>query len=319
MIEARNLSKTIGKKKVVHDLSFKAGLGKTTVLLGTSGSGKTTTLKMLNQLILPDEGEVFIDSIPNSSIPPHQLRRTIGYVLQETGLFPHLTVEENIGTVPKLLSWKADYIRKKTLELLEQLGLKEERFLKSYPYQLSGGQKQRVGIARALISSPPILLMDEPFGALDPINRNSIRQDLKNLPQFKKTCIVMVTHDIQEAYELGDQIILLDQGEVQQIGTKSDLIERPNNDFVRNFLKSQSLYLRFYIKPLSLYFHQFLEKKPEDTWVIGSLPDSESLEKALNLFSSDRKDEVLAIKSTNLETRFTSFKHLIQLFGENGL
>ncbi len=317
MIEVKNLTKSLNQGKVVDDISFTAKKGETIIILGTSGSGKTTTLKMINHLISPDKGEVWINHRLNSSVPGHILRRGIGYVLQENGLFPHLTVGENIAIVPRLLGWSKERIKNQTFILLERLGLDIHLHYKAYPAGLSGGQRQRVGFARALISSPPILLMDEPFGALDPITRTTVRSDFKKLPELSDKCIVMVTHDIDEAFELGDRIMMMDQGKIQQLGSKQDLILRPANDFVKNFLKSHVLFLQMRIRSLSTFFKSFLPVLPEKGKIIGRISAQESFEKALALFSPGLDLEVLAIEDEQGNLRYVHFKLLIGLLAED--
>ena len=242
MIVLEQVSKIFGAVKAVDQVSFKVKAGETLILLGTSGCGKTTTLRMINKLEEPSGGKILVNGQPITNILPTVLRRGMGYVLQNTGLFPHYTVAENIAMVPKLLHWSAERIRTRTLETITKLHLTPEQLL-LYPHQLSGGQQQRVGLARAIIADPPILLMDEPFGALDPVTRTNIRQEFKNLDEFSQKTIVMVTHDITEAFELGDRICLMDQGQIQQIGTPAELLFRPQNKFVQSFLQEQRLAL----------------------------------------------------------------------------
>lgn len=237
MIDVRHLSKTFGNTPAVQDVSFSVQEGENFILLGTSGSGKTTTLKMINRLLEPDAGEVLLNGADTAAIPPAQLRRSMGYVLQHTGLFPHYTVAENIAIVPRLNKWKKETIRQRTTVLLQKLGLSYEQHAHMYPHQLSGGQQQRVGLARALAADPPVLLMDEPFGALDPITRHMIRTDFSELDEFKKKTIIMVTHDVQEAFTLASRVCLMDKGRIVQMGRPEELRERPANEFVRTFLK----------------------------------------------------------------------------------
>ncbi|WP_128547583.1 ABC transporter ATP-binding protein [Larkinella soli] len=244
MIAVRNVSKQFGDHPAVRDVSFTVGEGETVVLLGTSGCGKTTTLKMINRLIEPSAGQIEVDGVDVRRKPAHDLRRKIGYVIQETGLFPHYTVADNIATVPRLLGWEPDRIADRTRELLAMLKLPENS-LRRYPSELSGGQRQRVGLARALAAHPSILLMDEPLGALDPITRAAIRREFRRLDELRHTTTVMVTHDIQEAFELGDRIGLMDQGRLVQIGTPDELLHRPVNAFVESFFEEQRLFLEW--------------------------------------------------------------------------
>ena len=200
------------------------------MLLGTSGSGKTTTLRMINRLTDPDKGTVLIDGKNIMDQDAENLRRGMGYVLQNYGLFPHFTVAENIAIVPKLLKWPKAQINQRTDELLTKLQLPPAQYRKKYPKNLSGGQMQRVGLARALAADPPILLMDEPFGALDTLTRMSVRKEFNNLDELKKKTIILVTHDVEEAFELGDVIGLMDNGRLEQFGKPADLLFHPAND-----------------------------------------------------------------------------------------
>lgn len=243
MIEVKQLTKKYGDTKAVYAVSFSVAAQETLVLLGTSGSGKTTTLKMLNRLVEPSSGVIRINGEDALQQAPEHLRRKIGYAIQNVGLFPHYTVAQNVGIVPQLLGWSQYEIDKRVNELLDRLKIPAAEFAQRLPSELSGGQKQRVGIARALAADPPVLLLDEPFGALDPITRHEIVQEFKELDNLANKTIVLVTHDVFEAIELGDRIVLLDKGEVQQVGTPQDLIFRPANDFVRQFFDSQRFQL----------------------------------------------------------------------------
>lgn len=243
MISLQKVSKFYNNTKAVDDISFEVKEGETLVLLGTSGCGKTTTLRMINRLTDATKGNILLNGTNIIDQPPEKLRRGIGYVLQHHGLFPHYTVAENIAVVPCLMNWDKARIEKRTDELLEKLQLPPINYRTLYPDQLSGGQQQRVGLARALAAEPPILLMDEPFGALDTVTRTSIRKDFRELDELKKKTIVMVTHDVQEAFELGDRICLMDKGQIVQIGTPAELLFSPANHFVRSFLQQQRLQL----------------------------------------------------------------------------
>lgn len=234
MISVRSLTKHFGKVKAVDDISFEVAEQETLILLGTSGSGKTTTLKMLNRLIEPTSGSIFINQQNILEQKPEVLRLGIGYVLQNIGLFPHYTVEQNISIVPQLLKWDKKRTAHRIHELLEKLHLSPSQ-LHTYPAELSGGQQQRVGLARALAANPPVLLMDEPFGALDNVTKAKIRKEFKELDELKKKTIIMVTHDVQEAFELGDQICLMDAGKIVQLGKPTELLFKPKNKFVKDF------------------------------------------------------------------------------------
>lgn len=267
MITVKHLRKNFARQTAVDDISFTVDEGENLVLLGTSGCGKTTTLKMLNRLIEPSSGEIFIN---NKNVLEQQrevLRRNIGYVLQNTGLFPHYSVAENIAVVPNLFKWSKEKIKQRTIELLEKLHLSPDQYFSTYPQQLSGGQQQRVGLARALAADPPILLMDEPFGALDPITRTNVRNDFKNLEEFKKKTIVLVTHDVQEAFELGDRICLMDKGRIVQIGIPADLLFKPANEYVKQFFDEQRLQLEYRSVTLRMLWPYLGSSMPEDNSV----------------------------------------------------
>ena len=245
MINVQQLTKRYQNITAVDAVSFSVPEGKTLVLLGTSGSGKTTTLRMLNRLVEPTSGSITINGENILSLPPEKLRRGMGYVLQGYGLFPHYTVAENIAIVPKLLKWPQTKIVERVDRLLHKLHLPPEQYRHVYPSQLSGGQMQRVGLARALAADPPILLMDEPFGALDPLTRTAIRKELKELDELAQKTVVMVTHDVQEAFALGDIIGLMDKGRLLQIGTPAALLFHPANVFVNDFFQHQRLQLEW--------------------------------------------------------------------------
>lgn len=227
----------------VDGISFSVEQGETLVLLGTSGSGKTTTLKMINRLIEPTSGSIRIKGKEIRQQDPVKLRKHIGYVIQEIGLFPHYTVGENIAVVPELLHWDEHKIQQRQHELMELVGLPPDQYLGRMPHELSGGQQQRIGLIRALAADPPIVLLDEPFGALDPITRMDIRSEFKRLEHFLEKTMILVTHDVLEAFELGDVICLMDRGRIQQLGTPKELLFAPKNAFVRDFLKGNRLQL----------------------------------------------------------------------------
>ena len=234
MLVVKNLIKQYHGRPVVDNLSFSVAKGEVLVLLGTSGSGKSTTLRLINRLIEKDAGKIMVDGEDIEASAPYMLRRKIGYVIQNIGLFPHHTVAQNIGTVPKLLSWSHHRINTKVTDLLRQVNL-PLTLADSMPHELSGGQQQRVGIARALAADPSLMLMDEPFGALDPITRHQLQTEFTQWKKQLNKAIVLVTHDVVEAFQLGDNICLLDQGRVQQLGKPKDLLFKPANSFVTTF------------------------------------------------------------------------------------
>ncbi len=235
MIVVEHLTKRFGEYLAVNDVSFQVGQGETLVLLGTSGCGKTTTLKMINRLIEPSSGTISVNSTDVGQQPGPALRRGIGYVIQDGGLFPHYTIADAIATVPKLIGWTPEQIQERTTELMAKLQL-PENLLNRYPAELSGGQRQRVGLARALAVRPPVVLMDEPFGALDPFTRRHVRRELFGLNELRETTVVLVTHDVAEALELADRIALMDAGKIVQMGKSDELVHNPASEFVRDFL-----------------------------------------------------------------------------------
>jgi len=224
------------RTEAVRDLSFEVEKGELCVLLGPSGCGKTTTMKMINRLIPATSGRILINGRDNTVMDQNELRRNIGYAIQEVGLFPHMTVGENIETVPALKGWQKGTRRKRAEELLDLLKMDPHEFIGKYPRDLSGGQRQRVGVARALGGDPPILLMDEPFGAIDPITRAELQNELLRLQQEIRKTIVFVTHDIYEAIKMGDKIVLMKDGYLVQYGSPADLIYKPRNSFVADFV-----------------------------------------------------------------------------------
>jgi osmoprotectant transport system ATP-binding protein len=223
-VEFRNVTFSRNQRPLVSNLNFSISQGEALVLLGRSGSGKTTTMKLINRLFTPTQGEVLFNDIPTTQWDEIKLRRKIGYVIQETGLFPHFTVERNVGLVPSLEGWKPKQIKRRVSELLQLVGLEPEKFAHRYPHELSGGQRQRIGVARALAADPPVLLMDEPFGALDPITRLELQQEFKRLQQELGKTVVFVTHDIQEAFVLASRIGLMHGGELVVLETPAEFM-----------------------------------------------------------------------------------------------
>lgn len=236
MIEFKNVVKKYGDKTAVNDISFNIKKGEFFVLIGPSGCGKTTTLKMVNRLISLSEGYIYFNDKPISDYSIYEMRWDIGYVLQQIALFPHMTIKENIAQVPQMKKWKEKDINQRVDELLNMVGLEPELYKNRKPDELSGGQQQRVGVVRALAADPPVILMDEPYSALDPISREKLQDDLIELQQKIKKTIIFVTHDIQEAMKLGDRICLLNEGRVEQIDTPEGFIKNPKNDFVKQFM-----------------------------------------------------------------------------------
>jgi len=253
MIDLTNLTKTFNgtRTPAVDRLNLHVDRGEVAVLVGPSGCGKTTTLKMINRLVEPTSGTIEIDGRPIDSLPVHELRRGIGYVIQQIGLFPHRTIRQNIGTVPGLLGWDGVRVAERVDELTELVALDPD-ILDRYPSELSGGQRQRVGVARALAADPPVLLMDEPFGAVDPIVRAHLQDELVTLQQRLQKTIVLVTHDIDEAIKVGDRVAILSEGgHLEQYATPNEILRDPANPFVANFLGTDRGIKRLSLIPIS--------------------------------------------------------------------
>lgn len=236
MIEFKNVTKTYGPTTVLDDLSFSIESGEFAVLIGPSGCGKTTTLRTINRLSQPTSGTVFIDGEDVMASNAVELRRKIGYVIQQIGLFPNMTVAQNIGVVPTLLKYPKEEIDQIVRDLLALVEMPYEENSHKYPSELSGGQQQRIGVLRALAASPPIVLMDEPFGALDPVTRDGLQKEIKKIQKKLKKTIVFVTHDMDEAIRLADQIYFMDHGKIIQQGSPEEILHKPANDVVKSFM-----------------------------------------------------------------------------------
>ncbi|MBI4296037.1 MAG: ABC transporter ATP-binding protein [Chloroflexi bacterium] len=236
MIRLEWVSKYYGETLAIDNLSFEVTQGEVCVLIGPSGCGKTTTLRMINRLIEPTSGKIFIDGKDISQTKPEQLRRNIGYAIQSVGLFPHLTVSKNIAVVPELLRWPKDRLDHRVGELLVLVGLTPNEYAAKYPSQLSGGEAQRVGVARALAADPPILLMDEPFGAVDPLTRERLQTQFIAIQQKLRKTVILVTHDLDEAIRLADRIAIMKSGKLVQYDTPETILSRPADRFVHDFV-----------------------------------------------------------------------------------
>lgn len=236
MIELSHLTKVYGDIAVVNDVTMHVDSGTITVIVGTSGSGKSTLLRMVNRLVEPTEGRVLVEGRDVLKMPAYALRRSIGYAIQSHGLFPHWTVARNIATVPMLLGWDRNKVAARVEELMELFQLDHAQFADRYPHELSGGQQQRVGVARAMAAKPALLLMDEPFGALDPIIRGKAQADLKAIQRRTGTTILLVTHDMDEAIHLGDRIAVMDGGYLKQYAPAADILARPADAFVDDLI-----------------------------------------------------------------------------------
>ena len=270
MIEFRGVNKTYpgSQRPVVQDLSFEVLDGEICVLVGPSGCGKTTSMRMINRLIEPSSGEILIDGKPNTAMSQTKLRRRIGYAIQQIGLFPHRTIADNVATVPRLLEWQKDRTRQRVDELLDLVGLEPAQYRSRYPAELSGGQQQRVGVARALAADPPIMLMDEPFGAVDPITRTRLQDEFIRIQGEIKKTIVFVTHDIDEAIKMGDKIAILKEGGIlAQYDTPENILTNPASDFVSSFVGADRV-----LKRLSLLLVRDMELEPLNGTATDGLP-----------------------------------------------
>ena len=269
MIKLDNLTKTFetaqGTTLAADRISFEVADGEICVLLGPSGCGKTTTLKMINRLIQPTSGKIYIDGKDTDEYDPVELRRTIGYVIQQIGLFPNMTVEENICVVPKLLGWDMNKARARAAELMAVINLEPGIFLKRYPKELSGGQQQRVGVARALAADPPLLLMDEPFGAIDPINREVIQDEFLKIHRQMKKTVMFVSHDIDEAVKMADKVAIFRAGKLEQFDSPDHLLAHPANEFIADFVGTDRTLKRLrLVKVQSALLPQVARVGPQD-------------------------------------------------------
>ena len=276
MIEIRNVTKRYGTATVVDNVSMSVEKGEITVIVGTSGSGKSTLMRMINRLVPITEGQIFVDGQNIMDVPATELRRKIGYAIQGHGLFPHRTVAQNIATVPQLLDWDSARIAKRVEELLGLFNLDPATFADKYPHQLSGGQQQRVGVARALAAEPELLLMDEPFGALDPVIRGKAQDDLLAIQKQFGTTVILVTHDMDEAFHLGNQIAVMSQGRLLQCSTPEKILTEPADPFVQQLTGTSDRALKLMsLLPLKE------SMEPAKNGLAYALPQSLSLRDAL--------------------------------------
>lgn len=295
MIVFDHVTKTFpGGTVAVNDLSLSVAAGETLVLLGTSGSGKTTSMKMVNRLIEPSGGTIYLNGEDIMTQNMIQLRRSIGYAIQHIGLFPHMTIADNIATVPRLLGWSKTDIIHRVDSLLELVGLYPNDYRNRFPHQLSGGQRQRIGVARALAADPPVILMDEPFGALDPITREQLQNEFLNLESELEKTILFVTHDVFEAVKMGDRIALLDEGQLQQLATPAELVEEPANQFVEDFLGAHRFQLSLLTRRVSSIISSPADTAtpPAHKETKNAIDATMSLIDALDTFKSSKEKEL---------------------------
>ncbi|OXH79407.1 ABC transporter ATP-binding protein [Pantoea agglomerans] len=307
MIEFDGVSRAFNGKAAVKDLSLQVAKGEFCVLLGTSGSGKSTTLKMINRLVEFDSGEIRFAGESIRQLDARTLRRRMGYAIQSIGLFPHWTVRKNIATVPVLLGWPRAQVNERITALLALLNL-DAQLLDRYPHQLSGGQQQRIGVARALAADPEVLLMDEPFGALDPVTRGVLQQEMLRIHQLSGRTIVLVTHDIDEALTLADCIVLMDNGEIVQQGRPVELLTQPKNDFVRDFFGRSEMGVRL------LSLEQVGNAVRRGEWLPGEpIAAALTLRDALSQFIARRTDKLPVIDDQQRPLGVLHFGDLLQL------
>ncbi|OCB95184.1 Iron-chelate-transporting ATPase [Bacillus amyloliquefaciens] len=292
MLTLENVSKTYkGGKKAVNSINLNIAKGEFICFIGPSGCGKTTTMKMINRLIEPSEGRILIEGRNIMEQDPVELRRSIGYVIQQIGLFPHMTIQQNITLVPKLLKHPADKRKERARELLKLVDMGPE-YLDRYPHELSGGQQQRIGVLRALAAEPPLILMDEPFGALDPITRDSLQEEFKKLQKTLHKTIVFVTHDMDEAIKLADRIVILKAGEIVQAGTPDEILRFPANEFVEEFIGKERLIQSS--SPDIEHVEQIMNPDPV------TITPEKTLSAAIQLMRAERVDSLLVIDEKNV-------------------
>lgn len=305
MIEFSHVNKAFGEQKAVSDLNLHVKEGSFSVLIGTSGSGKSTTLKMINRLVEHDSGIIRFAGEEIRSLPVLELRRRMGYAIQSIGLFPHWTVAQNIATVPHLLKWPRRKIDERVEELMTLLGL-EVGLRERYPHQLSGGQQQRVGVARALAADPQVLLMDEPFGALDPVTRGALQQEMTRIHRLLGRTIVLVTHDIDEALCLAEHLVLMDGGEVVQQGTPLAMLTAPANDFVQQFFGRSELGVRL------LSLRTVADYVRRDEQIAGeALTEEMTLRDALSAFVARGRDVLPVVNQQGIVCGTLHFRDLL--------
>lgn len=303
MIEIKNIVKTAGEKVILDNISLTIESGSFVVLIGPSGCGKTTTLKLINKLIEPTSGEIYIDRKAISKEDPIKLRRNIGYVIQNIGLFPHLTIKENIELIPKLKGEKTEQeISDNTERLIKMVGLDPDEFLYKYPSELSGGQQQRIGVIRAIATDADIILMDEPFSALDPITRTQLQEWLYELQQELKKTIIFVTHDMDEALKLADKICIMQGGKIQQYDTAENLLKHPVNNFVKDFIGSD----RLWSAPEYIKAKDIMIKNP-----VKAI-ETRTVIQVMEIMRTNKVDSILVTDKNNLLVGILTVKELRQ-------
>jgi osmoprotectant transport system ATP-binding protein len=314
LIEFKNIVKKYRTKTIINPFSLEIEAGQLVVFIGPSGCGKTTLLKMINKLIQPTSGKIFVNGTDISTMNPIELRRNIGYVIQNTGLFPHMTIKENLELIPKLKGENPENIDKKTMELLTLVGLDPKEYLHRFPKELSGGQQQRVGVARAFSTNSDIILMDEPFSALDPVTRSSLQDELYQMQKELNKTIIFVTHDMDEAIKIADKICILKDGNILQFDTPENILKNPANDFVEDFIGKR----RVWNNPELLMAEDIMIHQP--TKILGMRNVLQAIEimkenKVDSLMVTDKNNVLqglVTLKSIQLLSRNTSIEHVME-------
>lgn len=307
MIEFINVKKSYKNSVILEDFNLKIDKGNLVVLIGSSGCGKTTLLKMINRLIETTSGEILIDGKNIKDIDPIKLRRSIGYVIQQTGLFPHMTVKENIEIIPKLMGKLEEEIDKKTVELLNMVGLEPEKYSDRYPAELSGGQQQRVGVARAFAADAEIILMDEPFSALDPITRAELQEELFNIQKEYKKTIVFVTHDMDEALNLADKICILKDGKILQYDTPENILKNPSGEYVEEFVGKNKIWTKpEMIKAIDVMISRPITVNPK-----------RNLIQAAQIMRENKVDSLLAINREGILLGYVTLENIQRVENKN--
>ncbi|WP_033828823.1 betaine/proline/choline family ABC transporter ATP-binding protein [Bacillus andreraoultii] len=303
MLKFEHVSKIYkGQKRAVNNLNLQMNEGEFICFIGPSGCGKTTTMKMINRLIEPTEGAIYLKEKNIMEMDPVELRRKIGYVIQQIGLFPHMTIEQNISLVPRLLRWPLEKQKKRASELLSLVNMTSD-YLHRYPSELSGGQQQRIGVLRALAADQPLILMDEPFGALDPITRDSLQTELKKLQQKLNKTIVFVTHDMDEAIKLADRIVIMKDGEIVQFATPDEILRNPANEFVEEFIGRERL---SQVQPHIQTVDQIMNPAPV------TVTPNVFLSEAIRLMKQKRVDSLLVVNRNNKLEGYIDFEMIDQ-------
>jgi osmoprotectant transport system ATP-binding protein len=304
MIKICNITKKYGEFTAVNNLSLTVNNAEFLVVLGPSGCGKSTLLRLINKMIPRDSGEIEVDGDNIDDLKGEDLRKTIGYVIQSIGLFPHMDVKRNIATVPHLLKWNESKITQRVDEMLDLVGLDPNQYRNKKPFELSGGEAQRIGVARAIASDPDILLMDEPFGAVDPINRLRLQKEFRKIQRKLKKTVVFVTHDIDEALLLSDRICIMNQGEIVQLDTPERIVLNPKNDFVKNFFKGEGILTILSRKPAVDYAEPtILNEEPLD--------EDATLREVLTLMLTTGIDKVSLVNGS------ISWDHILRIAGSD--